>query len=166
MFTYFFITFRVLVLFIFTGHGGFRAKLHSLGKDIDPLCPSCGLPETAEHVIVSCTAFDGIRARLLRQTGLYVLRENDLPQLVTEQNYPHFKDFVYGWKTALGPAHFNLGQRGPQPGAQAIWRRRSLTKKRKQNFVSLYIFENFCILYIKQGRHTHIHVICNPCKPV
>ena len=100
-----------------TGHGGFRAKLHCHGMDIDPLCPSCGVPETAEHIIVDCTAFEELRAKLLRETGLYILTENDFPQLVTAENYPYYKDFVYGWKVAVGPAHFNLrrGGRGTIP---------------------------------------------------
>lgn len=65
-----------------TGHGGFCGKLHSLGKDIDPLCPSCRLSEMAEHVIVNSTAFNGLRARLLRKTGLL-------------ENYRYFKDCLF-----------------------------------------------------------------------
>ncbi|CAH1389408.1 unnamed protein product [Nezara viridula] len=66
------------------GHGGFRAKLHSFGKDIDPLCPTCGVPETAEHVIVNCTVFDGLRAGMMEKIGVYDLTEDEFPQLVTE----------------------------------------------------------------------------------
>lgn len=94
-----------------TGHGGFRAKLHSLGQDIDPQCPTCGVPETAEHVVTTCTAFDTLRATLMRATGIYILTEEEFPQLVSEENFPWFRKFIYEWKAGIGPAHFNIGVR-------------------------------------------------------
>ena len=96
---------------ILTGHGGFRAKLFKHGKNIDPLCPTCGVPETAEHILVACTSYEALRAKLMRDTGLFVLTEGQLPQLMSEQNYPHFKSFVCGWKKTVGPTHFSLGRR-------------------------------------------------------
>lgn len=89
-----------------TGHGGFRAKLKKHGLDIDPLCPTCGVPETAEHIILECIAYEALRAKLLRETGLYVLTEGDLPQLMSKENHPYFKAFVYGWKEIVGIIHF------------------------------------------------------------
>lgn len=106
---------------ILTGHGGFRAKLRDHGKDIDPRCPSCGVPETAEHVVLSCSAMDGHRARLARYTGLYALSEEDLPRLMEEEKYPYFKEFIYAWKEVVGPSHFTLGRaRAEEPTAVGV----------------------------------------------
>lgn len=44
----------------------------------------------------------------LRETGLYILPEND--QLLAEENYRYF---IYGWKIAVVPAHTNLRNRQP-----------------------------------------------------
>ena len=96
---------------ILTGHGGFRAKLDQYGINIDPLCPSCGVPETAEHVVLTCTVYESLRAKLLRETGLFVLTERDLPQLMDKERYDHFKSFIYGWKEVVLPTHFSLGRR-------------------------------------------------------
>lgn len=53
---------------------------------------------------------------MLREPGLYFLTEDGFPQLVKKENYPYYKEFTYGWKTALGPAHFIIERRGPALG--------------------------------------------------
>lgn len=98
---------------ILTGHGGFRAKLNTHGKNIDPRCPTCGVLETAEHVVMACTALDGPRAQLSRMTGMYVIGEEDLPRLMEEGMYPHFMNFVRKWREVVGPTHFTLGRTVP-----------------------------------------------------
>ena len=101
---------------ILTGHGGFRDKLNKHGKNINPLCPTCGIPDTAEHVVLSCEKMAGHRAWLSRMTGLYAMEEADLPRLMSEDFYPYFTEYIRRWKEAVGPEHFTLG-RGRPPEA-------------------------------------------------
>lgn len=97
---------------ILTGHGGFRRKLAEHGKDIDPRCPSCGVPETSEHIAASCTAVEGQRARLAMRIGLFALAESDFPRLMDEANFKYFPEFIYGSIEVVSPAHFSLGREG------------------------------------------------------
>lgn len=49
---------------IVTGHGHVRKYLHTIGKEIDPLCQTCGSTETIEHVIWECSRYDQHRSTL------------------------------------------------------------------------------------------------------
>lgn len=44
-------------------------------------------------------------------TGIYLLTEEKFSQLVSEENISWVKDFIYGCKTIMGLAHFNIGYR-------------------------------------------------------
>lgn len=63
------------------GMGGFRAKLHSFGQDVDPHCNTCGVPVTVEHVVTTCTAYYGLGAAMMRTSygskNLYILLEDN-----------------------------------------------------------------------------------------
>lgn len=54
--------------------------------------------------------------KLLQETGLFVLREGDLPQVMIIENYHYFNNFVYGLKNVTTD-HINLSRREePVPG--------------------------------------------------
>lgn len=78
-----------------TGHGGFRAKLYEFRRSERQECPHCGELDTAEHVVLSCSALEGPRFRLMRSVGIYSLEEHDLHRLVdSKRNYEAFVGFV------------------------------------------------------------------------
>ena len=60
-----------------TGHGCFRDYLHRMGKIEDGSCPTCHVPETAEHVIVFCPRME-VDREVLRQ-------ERQLPRPITPE---------------------------------------------------------------------------------
>ncbi|CAI6376635.1 unnamed protein product [Macrosiphum euphorbiae] len=56
-----------------TGHGDFRAKLHSFTLAPDPICECDRMPETAKHVLMYCPRTLDARKKLrrvLRQEGV------------------------------------------------------------------------------------------------
>jgi hypothetical protein len=81
-----------------TGHGQFRAKLHSLGLRDDPDC-ACGLGnQTAEHIIWECPLLNDVRDEMMR--GM-VVRD---PQPIwfgnlceSEANFRCFRGFAAKW---------------------------------------------------------------------
>lgn len=90
--------------------GLFQVNYLALAQDIDP---NNLIPDN-EHV--ACASFNGIRFTMLKTTGN--------SELVSEENFPWFKDFINGWHKVVNPAHFNIiisrWRRGPVSERQPV----------------------------------------------
>lgn len=73
--------------------GSLRAKFVKHSKKIDPLSQMCGVPDSAEPILLASTPNEVLRPKLQRDPVLYVLTKSDHPQLLSKENY---KAFVCG----------------------------------------------------------------------
>lgn len=71
-----------------------------------PLYPKWGVSVTAELIIVNCTVYEVFRVKLLRKTGLYVLKEKDY--LTWSQQNTTRTTNMYLRKNTESHARFNL----------------------------------------------------------
>lgn len=85
---------------------------------MDLLCLTCGVPETAEHMVTAWTALSNLKASLARVTEINVPIEEELFQLVSVENFLWFMKFINNWKVVIGLTYFNLdpARRGPARG--------------------------------------------------
>ncbi|CAH1708460.1 unnamed protein product [Aphis gossypii] len=65
---------------VLSGHGCFGVYLHKIKKEETDVCHHCNMgPDSAEHTVVECPAWDEERHRLQRATGTTVTIDNLVP---------------------------------------------------------------------------------------
>lgn len=94
----------------------FHIKLGSLGKDRSniPQLRTSGDGRTRHCVLHRLRWTKG---QIAKANWTLCPQRNRITS-VTEQKYPYFQDFMFGWKAVMDSAHFNQGRRIPQSGAK------------------------------------------------
>jgi hypothetical protein len=68
---------------ILSGHGCFGVYLHKINKEVSDMCHHCDLgPDSAEHTVVECPAWDEERRQLGHVTGNTVTVDNLVPTML------------------------------------------------------------------------------------
>lgn len=79
---------------LLTGHGKFAEKLAGFRLKDSGNC-LCGMPETPDHVLFSCTRYDAIRSSLYRRVMDYAPTHATL--VSSEENFKALEDFAKKW---------------------------------------------------------------------
>ncbi|XP_050063268.1 uncharacterized protein LOC126552601 [Aphis gossypii] len=81
---------------VLSGHGCFGVYLHKIKKEETDVCHHCNMgPDSAEHTVVECPAWDEERHRLQRATGTTVTIDNLVTTMLdSPANWQAVRDFA------------------------------------------------------------------------